>query len=221
MGDTGLKEIEERIAAAATQAGRADPVTLVVVVKYASDSEVAAVIDDGARHLGESRADALVDRADKFPDVEWHFVGRVQGRKVRLIRPVTDLLHSMDRLDLADYWSKAGPNPPPVLIQVNLASEPQKAGVTADEVLPLVDKCVGLGISVRGLMTIPPRPEVSANSARWFSELRDLRDVVAGDHPQVQDLSMGMTADFAVAIAEGATILRVGRAIFEPSRNEG
>jgi len=221
MGCTGLKDVEERITAAAVGAGRADPITLVVVAKYASDSEVEAVIAQGAHHLGESRANALAARVARFSGVSWHFVGRLQGNKVRLVRPAVELLHSMDRLDLADYWSKCETQPPPVLVQVNLAGEPQKAGVAPDEVQPVVEKCVALGIEVRGLMTVPPRPETPADSGRWFAALRGLRDKVALDYPGACELSMGMTDDFEIAVAEGATILRVGRAIFGSSRNEG
>jgi uncharacterized pyridoxal phosphate-containing UPF0001 family protein len=127
----------------------------------------------------------------------------------------------MDRPDLVGYWSKGDAVSPPVLVQVNLAGEPQKAGVAPDEVPRIIEECVASGIEVRGLMTVPPRPEIAADSARWFASLRRLRDEVRVDHPGVEELSMGMTDDFEVAIAEGATILRVGRAIFEPSRNKG
>jgi pyridoxal phosphate enzyme (YggS family) len=221
MDTSGLTEVEERIAAAAGQSGRSDPIRLVVVVKYASDADVARVVAAGATDLGENRADALVKRSDQFGDVTWHFVGRVQGNKARLIRPATQLLHSMDRSNLVGYWSKGDPVSPPVLVQVNVAGEPQKAGVTPDEVPRIIEQCVVAGIEVRGLMTVPPRPDLGTDSVRWFAALRQLRDDVRNDHPGVNELSMGMTDDFEVAIGEGATILRVGRAIFDPSRNEG
>jgi len=221
VDSTGLIEVEERIEAAARQSGRSDPIRLVVVTKYASDEEVARVVAAGVADLGENRADALVRRSAQFGDVVWHFVGRVQGNKARVIRPATRLLHSMDRSNLVGYWSKGDAVSPPVLVQVNLAEEPQKAGVAPDGVRPLIEHCVASGVEVRGLMTVPPRPKVGADSARWFATLRQLRDDVLVDHPGVEELSMGMTDDFEVAISEGATILRVGRAIFEPSRNEG
>ena len=221
MGHSGLIEVEEQIAAAAAAAGRADPITLVVVAKSASDSELESVIAEGVRDVGESRADSLVSRSSRFSEVSWHFVGRLQGNKVRSVRESVDLLHSMDRLDLATYWSKGEEHPPPVLVQVNVASEPQKAGVTPEGVVPMIDACIASGIEVHGLMTVPPRPVAGSDSARWFSELRELRDKVALDHPDVRELSMGMTDDFPIAVAEGATILRVGRAIFDPFRKEG
>ncbi|MCH7585863.1 MAG: YggS family pyridoxal phosphate-dependent enzyme [Acidobacteria bacterium] len=221
MGRSGLIDVEERIAAAAAGAGRAGPITLVVVAKYASDSELESVIAEGARNVGESRADSLVSRASRFGEVSWHFVGHLQGNKVRSVRDSVHLLHSMDRIELAAYWSKSEEHPPPVLVQVNLAAESQKGGVTPDGVLPMIDACVTAGVEVRGLMTVPPRSVNGADSARWFSELRELRDTVALDHPSVRQLSMGMTEDFPIAVAEGATILRVGRAIFDPFRKEG
>ena len=221
MGHSGLIEVERRIAAAAARAGRTDPITLVVVAKYASDSQLESVIAEGVCEVGESRADSLVSRTSRFSGVSWHFVGRLQGNKVSSVRDSVDLLHSMDRIDLAAYWSKGEETPPPVLVQVNLAAESQKAGVAPEEVVPMIEACVAAGIEVRGLMTVPPRPVTGADSARWFAELRELRDRVALDHPSVRELSMGMTEDFPIAVAEGATILRVGRAIFDPFRQEG
>ncbi len=221
MGRSGLSEVEERIATAAVSADRIDPVTLVVVAKYASDQELEAVIAEGADHIGESRADSLIARAGRFQNVSWHFVGRLQGNKVRKVRPTANLLHSMDRESLADYWSRGETKAPPVLVQVNLAGEPQKAGVAGEGVLPLLEKCAELAIDVCGLMAVPPRGETPEDGRRWFAALRQLRDRVSLDYPRVKELSMGMTDDFPVAVSEGATILRVGRAIFDPFRNEG
>lgn len=215
-----MNDVLARMDAAAARAGRSDPVTLVVVTKYASDSELDSVIAGGARHLGESRAADFAARAARHPEVSWHFVGRLQGNKVRLVRPAAHLLHSMDRPGLVRYWSK-GEVPPPVLVQVNVAGEPQKAGVGPEGVRSLIEACHASGIRVLGLMTVPPRPDAPSDSARWFSTLRRLRDEVAVDHPAVRHLSMGMSDDFEVAVEQGATVIRVGRAIFDPERNEG
>jgi len=221
MGHTGLTEVEERVAAAASKAGRIDPITLVVVAKYASDSELEQVIAEGALHIGESRSESLRDRAARFGGVSWHFVGRLQGNKVKAVRRQTDLLHSMDRLRLAGYWTAGDDHPPPVLAQVNLAGEPQKAGAAPSEVHLLIETCVTAGVEVRGLMAVPPQAKDPADSRRWFSQLRDIRDKLLPEHPGVRELSMGMSADYVVAVEEGATILRVGRAIFDPFRKEG
>ncbi len=221
MGRTGLIEVQERVAAAASDAGRADPITIVVVAKYASDVELKQVISEGALHIGESRSESLRDRARRFGNVSWHFVGRLQGNKVKVVRGQADLLHSMDRPRLAGYWADGDGPPPPVLVQVNLAGEPQKAGVAPSQVQALIETCIAAGVEVRGLMTVPPQPKAPVESRRWFSELRDIRNRVLLDQPEVRDLSMGMSADYPVAVAEGATILRVGRAIFDPFRTEG
>jgi pyridoxal phosphate enzyme (YggS family) len=220
MDPTGLTAVSERIAAAASKADRNDPIRLVVVVKYASDEQVDAVVAAGATHLGESRADQLAARAARHV-LTWHFIGQLQSNKAKRVRASADLLHSMDRAKLVDHWTRGEARVPPVLIQVNLAGEDQKAGVQPSSARPLVDVCLQAGIEVQGLMTVPPRPEHPGDSARWFSTLRELRDDLVTDFPSVTELSMGMSDDFEVAVAEGATILRVGRAIFEPFRNEG
>ena len=219
MARTALSEIEERISAALRAAGRTDEATLVVVTKYASDEAVEAVLADGATHLGESRAQSLVERVEAFPGANWHFVGRLQTNKAGRVRSRVALLQSMDRSRLASAWES--PEAPPVLVQVDLVGEPQKGGVSVSEAPALVEECRRLDIEVHGLMTVPPRPGQAADSARWFAALRELRDRIALDHPGVTELSMGMSMDYEVAVAEGATILRVGRAIFPPFDNGG
>jgi PLP dependent protein len=221
MDPTGLTVVTERIAAAARRAGRRDAIRLVVVVKYASDEQVDAVVGAGATDLGESRAEPLVVRSTRHDSVSWHFIGRLQSNKASKVRGAAALLHSMDRPKLVDHWTRGEGPVPPVLVQVNLAGEDQKGGVQPADARPLVEQCLQAGIEVRGLMAVPPRPEHPGESARWFSQLRELRDSVAADHRFVMELSMGMSDDFEVAVAEGATILRVGRAIFDPLRNEG
>jgi pyridoxal phosphate enzyme (YggS family) len=221
MGATGLSEVRARIESAAARAGRSDPVRVVIVTKYASDEAIRAVVGDGGTELGESRAQQLVERAARFGEARWHFVGRLQRNKVGLVRPAVDLLHSMDRARLAASWIRDDDRPPPVLVQVNLAAESQKGGVAPPEAQALVEECRRLGIEVRGLMTVPPRPERPGDSARWFAALRGLRERIALDHPEVVHLSMGMSDDYEVAVEEGATILRIGRAIFEPFPDRG
>lgn len=216
MDRTGLTDVLDRIGAAARRAGR-DPeeIDLVVVTKYASEAAVAAVIEAGATRLGESRAEGLEERAVRFPAAEWHFIGHLQRNKVNRVRPHAAVLHSMDRESLAAAWARHG-SAPPCFVQVDLAGEPQKGGVPAAEVGRLLDTCSRLGVPVRGLMTIPPRGSVPEDARPWFARLREIRDDVVRDHPSAVGLSMGMTEDFEVAVAEGATILRIGRAILEP-----
>jgi len=133
-----------------------------------------------------------------------------------VVRPITTLLHTMDRDSLAKAWWKGLGLAPPVLVEVNLGDEPQKAGVAPEQVLKTVGRFVELGLDVRGLMAIPPIPKVPEDSRPHFARLRELRDELVLEYPRATELSMGMTDDFEVAIEEGASIIRVGRAIFGP-----
>ncbi len=217
-----LRRVRERIAAAAREAGR-DPaeVTLLVVSKGRSDAAVRAAYAAGVRDFGENRAEELQarHRAGLPEDVRWHFVGPVQRRKVRVIAPGLHLLHSLDRLRLAATWARLEA-PPPVLVEVNVGMEPQKHGFLPETVLDAVGEVRALGIEVRGLMAIPPRPRRPEDSRPFFVRLRELRDEVRRVFPEVTELSMGMTDDFPVAVACGATIVRLGRAIFGPASTE-
>ncbi len=213
-----LDEVWDRIGAACARVGR-DPadVTLVAVSKTATDAQVLACHEAGHRDFGENRAAELAERAPRLPsDIRWHFIGRLQGNKVRRVRPVTHMLHSLDRPDLVTYWAKGPGLPPPVLVQVNAAGEDQKAGVAPDETAALVERAASLGLRVSGLMTMAPLVDDPEAVRPVFRTLARLRDTIAERHPMVTELSMGMTDDFEVAVEEGATILRVGRAIFGP-----
>jgi pyridoxal phosphate enzyme (YggS family) len=205
------------MAAAAARAGRdASDVTLVVVSKGRAPTEIGELYDMGHRDFGENRAQELVEKAAMLPgDIRWHFVGSLQTNKVRLVRPITSLLHSMDRGSLAEAWVKGMGLPPPVLVQVNLAGETQKSGVAPEGVAALVESIASLGIPVTGLMTIPPIPDTPEASRPYFRRLRQMTSDISTMHPTVTQTSMGMTDDYEVAIEEGATIIRVGRAIFE------
>ena len=208
--------VMDRVEAAAARSGRsASEITVVAVSKTKSADEVLAVYGKGHRDLGENRAQELVQKAPQLPDdIRWHFIGALQSNKARVVRPVAHLLHSMDRLSLAGAWLKGIGVPPPVLVQVNIGKEPQKSGVDPSEARATVDRLVEMGLDVRGLMAIPPLEQDAEITRPHFVALRELRDEIAGDHPGVVDLSMGMTDDFEVAIEEGASIIRVGRAIF-------
>lgn len=180
---------------------------------------VRSAYDVGHRDFGENRAQDLVAKAAELPaDIRWHFVGALQTNKARSVRPVASLLHSMDREALAAAWVKGSGRPPPVLIQVNLGEEPQKAGVSETGLEALVSECIDLGLEVRGLMAIPPAPERPEDSRPWFRRLREIAAEMSRIYPIGRELSMGMTDDFEVAIEEGATMIRVGRAIFGPRR---
>jgi hypothetical protein len=218
MVAVSYQEVIDRIAAAAERSDR-DPsdITLVAVSKSKPVSDIRGLYEAGHRDFGENRAQEMVDKAGLLPDdIRWHFVGALQTNKTRLVRPITHLLHSMDRESLAFSWAKGIGLAPPVLIQVNTGSEPQKAGAERDQAATLLETLLGLGVEVRGLMAIPPLSEDAEQMRPHFRALRRMRDQLMELHGQVRELSMGMTDDFEIAIEEGASLIRVGRAIFGP-----
>lgn len=210
------QEVVSRAASAAERAGRnPDAVTLVAVSKAKPVSDIEAVYAMGHRDFGENRAQEMAEKAARLPnDIRWHFVGALQTNKARLVRPITTLLHSMDRESLAAAWAKGNDLPPPVLLQVNIGREPQKSGVMPQDAGTTLERILALGLEVRGLMAIPPISDDPERQRPHFQMLRGLRDDLARDHPSVGELSMGMTDDFEVAVEEGSSIIRVGRAIF-------
>lgn len=212
-----LNTIRARVAAAASACGRAPTdVTLVAVSKGMPIKAILEAYRAGHRHFGENRAAELADKAPQLPgDITWHFIGSLQTRQVRLARPQTSLLHSLDRIRLVNAWA-TDEGAPPALVQVNVAGEQQKHGVAPEGTADVLQAAAAAGIECRGLMTIPPLADDGEASRPWFAELRDLLRRLAPDFPSLHELSMGMTDDFEVAIEEGATMIRVGRAIFGP-----
>ena len=204
--------VRERIARAADRAGRhPDDVTLVAATKSVSAEGVAAAVAAGITDVGENRAQELLTKAPLVAAVEdgatprWHFLGAVQRNKVRALAPWVSLWHAVDRSVAGSEIARRQPSAR-VLVEVNLAGEPSKAGCAPEETPALVDALRGVGLSVEGLMAVPP---LGDEVRPWFAALR----VLAADLG-LRELSMGMTDDFEVAIEEGATIVRVGRAIF-------
>ncbi len=170
----------------------------------------------GVRDLGENRAQELVAKAEAigdapagtdFPAPRWHFIGKLQRNKVRMLAPHVDLWHSIDRPELADPLARNAPGAR-VLVEVNLSEEPQKGGCGPDDAPALVEELRGAGLVVEGLMTVPA---AAGDPRAAFATLRELAGRL-----ELAQLSMGMTADFEIAVAEGATIVRVGFAVFGP-----
>ena len=195
-------------------------ITLVAVSKGRSPAAILEAYEEGQRDFGENRAPELAEKAAQLPqDIRWHFIGSLQTRQVKIARPHTYLLHSLDRSRLINTWG-AEENPPPTLLQVNLAAEPQKHGADPDEVATLLERARSAGVSCLGLMTMPPQVENAEDNRRWFAALARLRRELSTGFPELTHLSMGMTDDYVVAIEEGATLIRVGRAIFgEPGKD--
>jgi len=218
VGAEGLKKVRDEVEAAAAASGR-DPreITVVAVSKGRPDEDVLAAHALGHRDFGENRVAGLEDRlASHLPnDIRWHFVGSVQRRKARRLAGRTVLIHSIDRVELAETWARLGGGR--ALLQVNVSGEDQKHGVAPAVAPEVAAAIVAIGVDLVGLMAIPRRPERPEASREAFDLLATVRDEIRTRLPAVSELSMGMTDDFGVAVACGATILRIGRAIFEPA----
>ena len=219
-----LTEVRARIAAAARSARR-DPasVRLIAISKTFPLDLIRDAYTAGQREFGENRVQEALQKieASNDLDIKWHLVGHLQANKVRKVAPVfatvqsVDSLELLSRLDAAAEEARAAPE---VLIQVELAGEGTKFGLAPDEVPPILHAAATLRAArVVGLMTMPPIPNTPEDARPWFRRLRALRDewLASGvPAPMVRELSMGMSGDFEVAIQEGATIVRVGTAIF-------
>lgn len=215
MAHLGLEAVQDRIANACDRAGRTtDDVSLVVVSKNRSDAEVQSVYDAGHRVFAENREQGLRARitSDLPQDIEWHFVGPLQSRKAAFVGQHVELLHSMDRDRLARVWVER--SSAPVLIQFNMADEPQKSGFLPDAAEKTLESLLEIGVSVAGVMAIPPFAEDPEATRQYFIQLRRIADSYAAVDTGITTCSMGMTNDLEVAIEEGATMVRVGRAIF-------
>ncbi|MEN6360059.1 MAG: YggS family pyridoxal phosphate-dependent enzyme [Smithella sp.] len=220
---TNILNIRKRIATAATRAGRdSGTIQLMAVSKTVEPDRIRQALDAGITLLGENY---VQEAREKIPAVGrpavWHMIGHLQTNKVKYVVNLFDWIHSVDRLELARELDKrAGQNNRKLnaLIEVNVSGEASKNGAVPQQVLELVRQISILpNLSVRGLMTMPPYSDDPENSRPYFIALRRLRDeIVSVAVPGISmtELSMGMTDDFEVAIEEGATIIRVGRAIF-------
>ena len=218
-----LANIRQRILAAAESAGR-DPssVRLVAVSKTRPASDIVEAFHVGQTVFGENYVQELAAKLDQVREpVEWHVIGHLQSNKVKYIAGRVALIHSVDRFSLAEevsrQWGKLG-RICPILIQVNISGESTKSGTTEEGALQLVKECARLpNIRVRGLMTMPPFFDDPEAARPYFAELRRLSLLIdAAGIPEVEmrELSMGMSGDFEAAIQEGATLVRVGTAIF-------
>lgn len=232
--EANLQGVESRIATAARRAGR-DPagITLVAVTKTQPPDVVRAAYDLGLRHFGENRVEETEVKAGHLPpDIVWHMIGHVQSRKARRVTPLFHLVHSVDSVKLArrlDRLCADRVQPLSVLLECNISGEASKYGFAADRwaenndlqesLLSDVEEIIALPhLQVEGLMTMAPIVSDPERARPVFRHLRQLRDELAAAFPQAgwRQLSMGMTDDFEVAIEEGATLVRVGRAIFAP-----
>ena len=225
MSVTGnLAAVQARIQRACTISGRApSSVRLVAVSKLHPAALVAEAAASGQTVFGENYVQELVDKAAQLPcPVEWHMIGHLQSNKVKYLPGIVSMIHTVDRLSLAQeidrQWRTKLAVPCDILVQVNVSGEATKSGTTRTEALALVRAIAPLpNVRIRGLMTMPPFFDDPESARPYFKELRLLADQIrSAEIPGVEmtELSMGMSGDFEVAIEEGATLVRVGTAIF-------
>jgi PLP dependent protein len=216
-----LERVREQIAQAAAKAGRsADELELVAISKTHDAAKVREAIEAGQRLFGESRVQEARAKIPELPsNLRWHFVGHLQKNKIRHALPLFELTHSVDSLALAEDVNRIAEEDglhPRVLLEVNVAGEGSKFGFKPDKLRAEMESLLALPrLSILGLMTIPPIAEEAEASRKYFVQLRELRARLQTEfHVDLAQLSMGMTQDFPIAVEEGATLVRVGTAIF-------
>ena len=214
--EQNVHEVQRRIARAATKAGRSPAdLTVIGVTKTVDPLLIQQAFQAGIRHFGESRIQEAKDKIAQLsvlqPRPIWHMVGHLQINKAKTAVGLFDIIHSVDSIRLAEAISEHAQQAIPILIQVNVSGEASKYGFAPNEVRSTIEQASHLPhLEIMGLMTIAPYTDNPEDIRPIFRQLRILRDSLGLEH-----LSMGMTDDFAVAIEEGATMVRIGRAIFE------
>lgn len=218
---TSLQAVRASITAMAVKHNR-DPhtISLLAVSKTKPVELIRAAIDAGQRAFGENYPDEGAAKIEELAQMncEWHFIGAIQSRKAAAIARQFDWVHGIDRLKVAKKLSENRPSDKPALqccLQVNIDNESSKSGVSPEAVFELAAQCVELpGIQVRGLMAIPAPQTEFSQQRDAFARVRLLQDELKNAYPELDTLSMGMSGDLEAAIAEGATMVRVGTAIF-------
>ena len=219
-----LASVMHHIHEAAQKAGRSpDSIRLISVSKKVSSGKIIEAYQAGSKYFGENKVQEAVSKIDEInaQDISWHFIGHLQKNKIKYLDSRFELIHSIDSLSLAEkistYCEKQNQRQA-VLLQVNVSGEEAKFGMTPaqlEDQLPSFGQLKG--IQVKGLMTIPPQNPEAENSRQYFSALRVLRDKFQAmniEGVELKELSMGMTNDYLIAVEEGATLVRVGTAIF-------
>jgi len=218
-----VQEVRERVARAVAAAGRsAHSVTLLAVGKAQPLALLRAAADAGLTDFGESYLNEALEKVAALQDraLTWHYIGRLQANKTRPVAEAFAWVHAVDRLKIAERLSAQRPyHAPPlnVCLQVNLAGEASKGGVPPAQLAPLAAAVATLPrLTLRGLMCLPPQETDPARQRHWFAQLRALKEELNGRGARLDTLSMGMSDDFEAAIAEGATIVRLGTVLFGP-----
>ena len=218
-----LKKVEENIQAACDRSGRnRDEVTLIAVSKTKPVEMLQEIYDENIRDFGENKVQELCDKIEKMPsDIKWHMIGHLQRNKVKYIVGKVALIHSVDSYRLAEEISiqaKKHNTTVPILVEVNIAHEESKFGISEEDAILLVKEISELeNIRIMGLMTIAPYVENPEDNRMYFRKIKELSVDINSkniDNVSMEIISMGMTGDYEVAIEEGATMIRVGTGIF-------
>jgi pyridoxal phosphate enzyme (YggS family) len=218
-----IEKIRENIAEAALRSGRnVSDIRLMGVTKTVDDARIMEAIEAGIDIIGENYVQEGKRKIEKMgKTIEWHMIGHLQSNKSKYAIKLFDLIHSVDRMSLARELDKRSGNAglkTKILVEVNVSGEETKSGVRKEDALPLMKAIAGLrNLTVRGLMTMPPWFDNPEDARPYFVALRELRDrIIEEDIPDIamKELSMGMSGDYCVAVEEGATIVRIGTAIF-------
>ncbi len=215
-----IKEVKNRIREAAIRVGRnPDQVRLVAATKLVDVAKIKEAISAGIGIIGENRVQEALPKIKEIgPIVSYHFIGHLQTNKVKYIVGLFDLIHSVDNIHLAAEINRRSRATQKVLVEVNLAKEESKFGLSPEDTVETMKEIARLPmVSIIGLMTIPPFHEDPERSRLYFRRLRELAEEIRGKGIKgisMDELSVGMSNDFEVAIEEGATIVRIGTAIF-------
>jgi len=224
-----LARVREQVAQAAAKAGRrVEEIELVAITKTHAAEKVREAIEAGQRLFGESRVQEARAKVPDLPsNLHWHFVGHLQKNKIRHALPLFELIHSIDSLALGQDMNRIAEEEglhPRVLLEVNVAGEGSKFGFRPDTLREEMEALLALTrLSIEGLMTIPPLADEAEASRKYFAQVHELRGALEKEFDlKLPQLSMGMTNDFPIAVEEGATLVRVGTAIFgERTRARG
>jgi pyridoxal phosphate enzyme (YggS family) len=216
-----LADVQARIRAASARSGRPPTaVRLVAVSKTVGVGPIREALAAGVEILGENRVQEARDKISVLPPVSWHLVGHLQTNKAKLAVALFELIHSLDSVRLAEELDRQGQQAGKrvrCLVEVNVADEPQKSGIAAGEVHDLLRATRSLpAVQIEGLMAVPPFLPDPEATRPYFRKLRELRDRLGGEGYRLPELSMGMSQDFEEAVEEGATMVRIGTAIFGP-----
>lgn len=210
-----LESIQLNIAQACKKSARKiEDVKLVAVSKKQNLNTIQQAVDCGLKIFGENYVQELEEKHSQINNVSWHFIGHLQSNKAKAVAPLISMLHSLDRLSLAEKLNKSLTNVLPVLVQVNVSGEDSKEGVSPEELPEFLKKLESYEhLQICGLMTMPPWSESQEDSRKYFAKLKQLLEQNRAylNRPEIfKELSMGTSQDYQVAIEEGATIIRLG-----------